>query len=157
MIVDDTAAKVNSQLIVDLCMQALENLKAPQIVSMKRNMPRRAFREDFGTVRIFLPRRSGHSTAALQLLCEHPDALLFVTKHSRKDDMQNMIRDYTSNQALRDRINNAIVPLSPNALTNLKPVEYRSFVIFDGQPDTHFNVYAMFKETVSVGIVVELH
>lgn len=89
------------------------------------------FREEFGTVNIAMPRQSGHSTAALQLMYEYPDSVLFVPNGSSLECMRGLLRNYTDDTDIQRRINkNTMVP-SGQAMANLKPVWARSFVIID--------------------------
>jgi len=131
MIVDEHMVNINSQLLVDMCTQSLKNLKAPNVISLQRNMPHQMFREEFGTVRIMMPRRSGHTTAALQLIVEYPDSLLFVRQTSHKDSLRHLIREYTSNVAVRRRVDESVIALSDSALKDIRPIDTRPFVIFD--------------------------
>lgn len=147
MIIVDDEATVNSQIIVTLAKQALKNLNAPSIRNLKQNCPGDDFRLEFGTVKISLPRRSGHTTAALQLLFEHPGSLIFVYTTAMKINMQDMITEYMSDLDIRKRVaDNIIVATSDLALKNIKPLlgGKRPFIIFDQT--------AMFREDVFNGI-----
>jgi len=109
----------------------LHNIDAPHTKSFKDHYTNDTFRHEFGTVKISLPRRSGHTTAALQLLYEYSDSLLFVRKGSVKYNIENMARKLISDQVvLRDLVSRIIIP-SENILKNIRPVHDRSFIIFD--------------------------
>jgi len=156
MILDEDRITVNSQLIVALAKQALANTTRLTVKSWHKSMPREVYREEFGVVKISMPRRSGHTTAALQLLVEHPGSLVFVMQIRTKDDMLRMLRQYTTDIEVNDRVKDSIVPITDNALKNVNPLEYRPFIIFDRATSIREDVFDEIKNSYNAGIVVEL-
>lgn len=156
MIVDHTTAEINSELIVTMAKMAFRNLDSPVVKSQIRYMSHDAFRRQFGTVKISLPRQQGHTTAALQLLYEYPNSLLFVPKHARKEDCIKLLRHYTSNAETLQRLSDAIVVPSENGMLNIKPKE-RDFAIFDQAYSFSPKVFQMVDgQTYGARVVVEL-
>lgn len=79
------------QHILDLVQFAYDNLDDPRVRDWKQNMSPWAFRQEFGLVKIKMPRQAGHTAAAVTLLGRYPGSLLFVP---RGDDRQRIIREY---------------------------------------------------------------
>jgi len=156
MIVDEDRITINSQLIVSLAKQALTNTERLSVKSWYGKMPREVYREEFGVVKISMPRQSGHTTAALQLLVEHPGSLAFIMQRRTKDDMLRMLGRYTTDWEVINRVERSIVPISDNALKNVKPLEYRPFIIFDQATSIREDVFEEIKNSYNAGIVVEL-
>jgi len=156
MIVDEDRITVNSQLIVSLANQALDNTTRLSITNWYKKMPSDHYRKEFGTVKISMPRRSGHTTAALQLLVEHPDSICFVSKHDQKLGMTRMLHDYTSDRKIINRVCNAIITVNDNSLKQIKVVKSRPFVIFDQTDMIREDVFEYLKEGYNAKIVVEL-
>lgn len=157
MILDKNELTINSEMIVYLAEQALHNLDKPVVRRFKQDSPYNTFRHQFGTVKIRLPRRSGHSTAALQLLYKHPGSLLFVHNMERKYALEKLILEYTSNEETIEYVKNSIVVPFKNALLRIRPVKDRPFLILDQSnefPDeVREGALENFRDT---GIVVEL-
>ena len=134
---NDNAPTINSQLIVSLAKQAQKNLKYYRKIFA--NYTSSEFRKEFGTVQISMPRHSGHSTAALQIMFEYPDPLLFVSDSSSRDCSRSALADYTTDAEVRNRITrNTLIPTSHNMI-QIKSVQNRAFIIIDDarrQPDT---------------------
>lgn len=150
---------VNSQLIVDLAKQALTNVRSADIKELKDSYPHCAFRDRFGRVKISLPRGSGHTTAALQLLYEFSDALLFVSKSSRKAHCQHLLHEYVADAAVRKRIEDAILYTTGTDLISIRPIEDRSFIIIDQAYEFTRDTINLIDQMVgyNAGIFVELN
>lgn len=128
IVTDPKYLKRNSEIVVDLAKQAMVNLSHYS----NQNYEPAHFVEEFRTVRLHLPRQSGHTTAALQLMYEYPDSLLFVPDSSTREYTRSMLRNYTDDHAVRTRIDqNTFIPRS-TILRNLRPVVNRPFLILDG-------------------------
>jgi len=154
---DTKCIKRNSELIVQLAEQALENLSTPQLKHERKHMDDHGFRKEFGTVKISLPRQSGHTTAALQLLNDHPTSLCFVLRQEYKNEMLNLLYEYTSNPETHERIKSSIVVLTEGALLHVRPVEDRPFIIFDQTSMIRQDIYEHIKEAFVAGVIIELH
>lgn len=69
---------IGNHLINSLVAMAYNNLKEESVVCYKKIMHPLAFREEFGTVHIQLPRGMGHTTEGINLLLEYPESVMIV-------------------------------------------------------------------------------
>lgn len=83
----------DSQLIVDMANMALRNYHKYMNMGFTNTMDRRDVIREFCTVNIHLPRQSGHSTAGLQLLYEHDDALMFMHNGAARHHYENALKN----------------------------------------------------------------
>lgn len=121
--------QVDSELIVTLAKQALNNL--PYVQHYCDTNDEAKFRREFGTVKIAMPRQSGHSTAALQLMYEYPDSLLFVPSGGTKHHIRCLRNEYIIDPDVHRRIEqNTMVP-SDQAFARIQQAWSRPFVIVD--------------------------
>lgn len=149
--------KHNSQLIVELAESALHNLRTDEIHRYKHNMGEAHFRDQFRTVRLHLPRRSGHTTAALQLVVNHPGSLLFVERETAKMDALRMLREYTDNSDVIEQAGTCIVPIyNPNRILALRPQPHRDFIVFDQTNEFKQESVEAIIRTLNAEIVVIL-
>ena len=81
MIIDHDEIERDSQLIVDMVNIAYRNVSN----GVYDKFAGGNHIEEFCTVKVWLPRSSGHTTAALQLMVEHEDAVLVVPRANMKD------------------------------------------------------------------------
>jgi len=70
--------------IVAIVEAALHNLETEHVKNVERNMSPDQFFEEFRHVRIKLPRRMGHSTAAIKLLLRNHDSLMVTAQENMK-------------------------------------------------------------------------
>jgi len=70
--------------IVAIVEAALHNLETEHVKNVERNMSPDQFFEEFRHVRIKLPRRMGHSTAAIKLLLRHNNSLMVTPTEALK-------------------------------------------------------------------------
>ena len=158
MIVTKDQASINSTLIVSLAKQALNNL--PYYEKHRRQFfgstGEDLFRQEYGTVKIGLPRQSGHSTAALQLMYEYPGSLLFVHDHSARDYMRNHLRQYTDDPDTRARINMDTLIPDQRLITQVPHQASRAFIILDQVSMMSPPAIAIIKEAFAADIILEL-
>ena len=150
---DPNQLEHSSELIATLAKHALNNLKIQQRYWGNSNR----YREEFGTIKISMPRQSGHSTAALQLLYEYPDSLLFVHSGSARDFMRKQIRALTDDIEVHNRMDDHIKMPYRDELVNIKPVHDRAFIIFDEVLSHHAEAVKEAKVCVDAKIILELH
>ncbi len=127
MITDKNRLQIDSELIVALAKQALHNLPHYDNYNSIDN-----FRTEFGIVKIGLPRQSGHTTAALQLVYAYPNSLLFVPNESSRLCTKNLLQQFTDDHQVNNTINAATHVLCSRTILNIKPCHGREFLIFDG-------------------------
>jgi len=156
MITDSTRPAIDSQIIVTLAKQALNNLPYYQTTQGHFGLSENAFNKEFGTVKIAMPRQSGHSTAALQLMYEYPDALCFVHSGSSANYMRMLLKDYTVESEVLRRIKKNIIVPSPPAINRIKPGGKRSFVILDQTSRIPKEMHDMVISSLRASIVLEL-
>lgn len=149
---DEYKASSSSEIIVTLAKHALDNLKW----NRRHNLGPTNFREEFGTVKIALPRQSGHSTAALQLMYEYPDSLLFVPNHPARDYSRQLLGQYTDDHEVHERIcKNIIVPQHASVIQ--LPVRLnRPFIIFDEAAAMQPEMIHRVLNSLNASIILEL-
>ena len=149
---DPKKAQVDSQLIVTLAKQALSNIAIyePYWHTSER------FREEFGTVCISMPRQSGHSTAALQLLYEYPTSLLYVPNSSARDYIIRQLAEYTQDEEVHRRVQKATSVISSRALAEIQNIGERPFIIFDQFNRMQTKVIDAVVSTSNAKIIVKL-
>ena len=154
-IVTSETHQIDSQLIVTLAKQALNNLPYYERSQKMFGMNSIEFRKEFKTVKIGMPRQSGHSTAALQLLFEYPDAVCFVPSGSSCQYMNTLLKNYTDDETIRRRINKNIMVPNGKAMKNLK-LQKRSFIILDKSPAMSAEAIERIVSVMPASIVLEL-
>lgn len=154
MITAKNQIQIDSELIVTLAKQALNNL--PHVQHYCDQNDERQFRKEFGTVKIAMPRQSGHSTAALQLMYEYPDALCFVHSGSAKQYIRHLMKDYISDQDVIRRITANIMVPDQRRMLDIRPVWTRSFVIMDQCSMISNEMQDYIRESLQRSILLEL-
>jgi hypothetical protein len=66
---------------------------------------------EFATLKIKGPRQTGHTTAALQLICHHPDAVLLAISNRRVRELQEVIRHWVLDKQVASEIASRILPI----------------------------------------------
>lgn len=89
-----------SEIIVELVERALHKFETQKVRDFKRSMSPEHFRHEFGTVKIKLPRRNGHTMAAVHLLTTYPGSILFVPNGADRRRIINEHRDAYLQQAI---------------------------------------------------------
>jgi len=103
-----------------------------------------------------MPRQSGHTTAALQLMYEYPDSLLFVHSQSAKHHIRCLRKEYIDNPEVHRRIEeNTMVP-SHQAFSRIRPAWTRPFVIVDQASAMREEQMNQILESLQASIVLEL-
>ena len=157
MILDTDKPDIDSQLIVTLAKQALNNVTCFEKFDL-HGISSPGFREEFCTVRIGLPRQSGHSTAALQLMYEYPDSLLFLHSGNARAYARQMLSKYTDDTDVQQRIEaNMIVAGAGIPLHEIRPVNDRPFIILDQVSLMKLAWVAAIKGSITSKIILELH
>jgi len=152
-VVTDWRRRINSEPIVSFAKQALYNL--PYYMGWYETIGKEKFYHEFREIKIKLPRRSGHSTAALQLLYEYPDALCFVRGFAVRDMFRSLLRENTSDGETLQRIDKQVKVIDfTEPLDNLMVrrimsnvthnEKRRSFIIFDQASELEIRT----KETI---------
>lgn len=149
---DPWKVQADSQLIVTLAKQALNNIAIyePYWHSSDR------FREEFGTVAISMPRQSGHSTAALQLMYEYPTSLLFVPSTSARDYIIRQLAEYTQDEDVHQRLQQATSVVSSRSLAEIQNIGERPFIIFDQYQRMQTKVIEAVVNSSNAKIIVKL-
>ena len=123
----------NADLICGVVDHALKNLDRGVVKDYRDNsLSPRLFREEFGTVRIQLARRMGHTTAAIRLLFANDDALLYV-RPSEKSKIREAVNALSKLHVVRASMMERIITIGDHkAALHIKPVSGRSMIIIDG-------------------------
>ena len=152
VLTDPKQVRVNSELIVTLAKQALNNIAIyePYWHTSER------FREEFGTVTIAMPRQSGHSIAALQLLYEYPTSLLYVPNSSARDYIIRQLAEYTHDEEVHRRVQKATSVISSRALAEVQNIDERPFIIFDQYHRMQTKIIDAVVSTSNAKIIVKL-
>lgn len=155
MILDQNKPNIDSQLIVTLAKQALNNLHIFQQGKFGYGQYR-DFADEFCTVKISLPRQSGHSTAALQLMYEYPGSLLFVPSGIVAGNMRHLLNAYTDDAEVLVRIDANIMVPGSTALDKIRPVTDRPFIILDQVSIMREDWIKAIKGSLQSKIILEL-
>lgn len=149
-----TEVDIDSEIIVTLAKQALHNLpfRKKYFDAYHYN----EFQREFATVRIGLPRQSGHSTAALQLLYEYPDSLIFLPGGTSRDYMRSQLKQWVDDLFVFNRMVKNIKVLHQAALEDIKPVSDRPFIIFDEMSSHRAQGINEVKASLNAKIILEL-
>jgi len=79
--------KYNTANIVEIVSNALENLDDTKVKDCKQTLSSEAFRKEFQTVKLKVPRRTGTTSAAVRLLLKYPNSIMFVSKSPQRNDI----------------------------------------------------------------------
>lgn len=115
-----------------------------QLPTIKRMYGEKMFRESCQTITLSLPRRSGHTTAAIEILHRYPHALLISTgsivaaiKRQNSSAASNML---TLNEALAPQAGHALRIIG--ALSNIDFILLDTVKVTQGELDTLFELYS---------------
>jgi hypothetical protein len=148
-----TKPSIDSEIIVTLAKQALHNVK--WYTHHYQAYDFYGCIKEFATVKISLPRYSGSTTAALQLMYEYPDSLCFVPSGMSKDYMHQLLATYTDDIAVSDRIKKNTLIMGHDSLVQIKPMD-RTFIIIDQASYVREEELHRIHNAVSAKIIVEL-
>jgi len=141
---------------VSLAKQALHNLPHFQESQSHFGLNDIEFRREFGTVKIAMPRQSGHSTAALQLMYEYPDAICFVPNGSVRNFTCRLLRDYTDDKEVLNRIDANIMVPGESTMARIRPQWERSFIIIDQALQMRKESTDLIVASLQASIILEL-
>jgi hypothetical protein len=159
-VLDGSEPSRSSETIVNIAKIALGNLS--HFEHYRGGIDHTKFSEEFSLVKIHLPRQSGHSTAALQLLYEYPRSLCVVPNHQSKENMMRMLQEYTQDTMVLRRVEESICIVMPNpykdAYVQRRPPEIctREFLIFEQSKDLTENAKMKAREKWAAKIILEL-
>lgn len=84
---------IDTHLINSLVALAYNNLKEENVVYYKKVMDPQLFRQEFGTVRIQLPRGLGHTTEGVNLLMGYPGSVMVVETEIQRKQIAHQERN----------------------------------------------------------------
>ena len=73
---------INTSLIVQLITNCVRHRNSPAVLSARMSLTDEHFLNEYGTINIFLPRQSGHSSAAITIATRIPNVTIVTTKLS---------------------------------------------------------------------------
>jgi len=96
MITIDRSINYHTPLIIEMVENTMHNAKEFQKQKIFRSLSKLTFKEELCTLKISLPRRAGHTTAALALLNRYPDSYLTILSSSRKNSCLEQFSEFIS-------------------------------------------------------------
>lgn len=157
MIIDPLSK--STPLIVQMCEQALANVNSARVQNWKSNMyDRYDFEREFSTVKLMLPRQQGHTTAAMQLVANHPGSMMFVMQHDMKRDIEYKFRELIYDPIKAQLACDSVLTLQEikNNKFSIRRGCYHPFMIFDGVSRMNKAYITEAKTLVNADIYVEL-
>jgi len=150
----------NADMICSVVEAALKNLERGVVKDYRENynLDSGAFRQEFGTVKIQMARRMGHTTAAIRLLFANDDAILYVRNGSAMRGIREHVDNLSKLYVVRaDMMKRVFIVGDRSTARRIEPVQNRSMVIIDGASTItahdKINIVDTFK---NVRLVVEL-
>jgi len=148
----------STDLIVQICEQARRYVTSPEIKSQREHFAPDDFMYHYGTVKMELPRRQGHTTAALQLVARYPGSILIVPQYEIMKNVQTQFKKYILDQAEIDRACKSVITIAGirNKATFSMRNNERPFLIFDGAARMKERYIREAKKLMQADVFVEL-
>jgi len=142
--------------ILDAVANSYTYVTSDFVTKKKEGMPLGHYREEFGRVAIHLPRRMGHSTAAIMLLYALDDALLFVKNGQEKTRLREIIKAFGEQKVRDDLLDRIILPSWLGQKSLGSRTGDRSMIIFDGASRYDINQKAKVEFRFPAKLIVDL-
>ena len=127
--------KYSSDLVMDIVDNALNNLKTEELQKFENHYPSEHFFDQFRHIKINLPRRSGHTNAAIGLITKYTNSVLFVPNYV---DKKYIVREAMDNIKVPEYIESQVYKFYDETIkmtNSLRSPDSKTFIeLAENQP-----------------------